>query len=111
MSTRSELAALRADATNQGTSIVEMSTKAGSVRVEIPPALEWPDGAIEELEAGHFRQWRRLVLSPQDFAATQALSPTTADTLEFVAAWEETSGESTGKSLSSDGSSTGTPSS
>jgi hypothetical protein len=104
-----DLEAVRADAQvgREGV-LVPLATESGTAELRVPPAGRWKTRATRSLKQGDFDAWAEAVLSPEDYDAWVDADPTNDDVEQFFKAWNEASGEDSGKSAASQRSSRST---
>jgi hypothetical protein len=97
-----------AEAAPEGAS-VDLVTETATVTVTVPPPGRWKSRANTMLREGNFDGWAQTTLSDGDWAKWVDADPTNDDVEAFFTAWQDTAGETVGKSSKSRNGSRPTP--
>lgn len=93
-----KLARLAADAAALG---ITFTGKIGDQPLRLKQSGDWPASAIRDLKNGDLSSWAEKCLIPEDSAKWVEMDPTLTQALEFVASFEEATGENVGESVTS----------
>ncbi len=86
-----------------GSVIVELRTKDGTVDITVPRSGSWDVDAWAAIDVNRnpipaYNEWAKLVLSDKDWEAWRDLRPNMDEANDFFGRWAELSGETAGKS-------------